>query len=125
MAISSGTIAGKIRAMTFVRTVTENQIPVVDITALVRGEAAADVGEEVHVDIVEDTLTHEERLGGDLLLCNARPEQQRSVDIFSLHDLFHGEGPHDINGLTRVVAFAVPRSHSKDRIAIRHAGLLI
>ena len=88
-------------------------------------EAAADMGEEVNVDIVEDTLTHEERLGGDLLLRNARPEQELSVDIFSLHDLFHGEGPHDIHGLTRVVAFAVPRSHSKDRIAIRHAGLLI
>ena len=34
--------------MTFVRTVTENQIPVVDITALVRGEAAADVGKSLH-----------------------------------------------------------------------------
>ena len=34
--------------MTFVRTVTENQIPVVDITALVRGEAAVDVGKSLH-----------------------------------------------------------------------------
>ena len=48
MAISSGTIAGKLRAMTFARTVTEDQIPVVDITALVRGEADADVGKSLH-----------------------------------------------------------------------------
>lgn len=48
MAISSDTIAGKIRAMTFVRTVTENQIPVVDITALVRDEAVVDVGKSLH-----------------------------------------------------------------------------
>ena len=48
MAISLGTIAGKIRAMTFVRTVTEDQIPVVDITALVRGETDTDVGKSLH-----------------------------------------------------------------------------
>ncbi len=88
-------------------------------------EARAHVGEEVHVDVVEDALPHEVRLGGDLLLGDARPDEERAVDVLPLHDLLHGQGGDDVDGLPGVVPLAVARRHGEDGIAVRHARLLV
>ena len=83
------------------------------------------MGEQVHVDIVEDALAHEIRLGRDLLFGHTRPDQKGPINVLALHDLLHGERSYDVHGLAGVMSLTVPGGHANDRITIGDTGLLV
>ena len=87
-------------------------------------EIVADVREERDVDILEEALTHEVRLGADQFLGRTRPDADRARQLLALHDLLHGDGGRDVHRLTGVVALAVPGRAFDHRRVVRHPGFL-
>ena len=87
-------------------------------------EIVADVREERDVDVLEEALAHEVRLGPDQLLGRARPDADRARQLLALHDLLHRDRGGDVHRLPGVVALAVPGRAFDHRRVVGDAGLL-
>ena len=87
-------------------------------------EVVADVREERDVDILEEPVAHEVRLGADQLFRGARPDADRAGQLLALHDLLHRDRRRDVHGLAGVVAFAVARRAFDHRRVVGDARLL-
>ena len=88
-------------------------------------ELVADVGEEIRVDVLEYSRSHEERLSRDLLLGDARPEHERAANLLAHHHVLHGERGEDVQRHTAVVPFAVSGRARYESRARRHARRLV
>ena len=56
-------------------------------------EVVADVREERDVDVLEEPVADEVRLGADQLFGDARPDPDRARQLLALHDLLHARSP--------------------------------
>src|SRR5262245_65561172 len=80
--------------------------------------------EQIDVDIADHAGTDVVHLRADELFGHARPQFQRTWQLFALHDLLHRERGRDIQRDTGVVALAMTRRTFDDRIVVSDAGLL-
>ena len=87
-------------------------------------EVAADVREQVDVDVLEHAVAHEPGLRRHELFGDAGPQHDRAGQLVALHDPLHGDRRDDVERHAGVVAFAVTRRALDDRIVIRDARLL-
>ena len=115
--------AGPVRALALEQ-VLDRHHAVAPALAPARGHVAADVRVEDDVDIVEEARLDVVGLGPELLLGDARPDDEGAGQVLALHDLLDREGRGDVEGLARVVPLAVAGGAGDEGIAVRDAGLL-
>ena len=111
---------GAVRGRSLERVFDGHEAGAVDVAPR-RAEARADVGEQHGVDAVEPAVTDEPRLGGEQLLGDTGPHDDRARQPLALHDLFHRERGDDVDRLTGVVTFAVAGRAVDQRLAIGDA----
>ena len=83
-----------------------------------------DVREQRDVDILEEAVPDEVRLGAEELFGGPRPDPDRPGKLLPLHDLLHRDRRGDVDRLSRVVSLAVSRPAFDQRVAVGDAGLL-
>src|SRR5215204_1939236 len=70
----------------------------------------ADVGKKGDADIFEEPLADVIGLRADQLLSGAGPDPNRPGKLFTFHQLLHRKRSGDVDGLSRIVTFAVAGS---------------
>ena len=83
------------------------------------GEVAADMDEQRRVHVLEHTVAHEERLGAEGFLGDARPDDERARQLVAVEDLLHRESRSDDQRMSGVVSFTVP-GRASNQLFPRH-----
>ena len=80
--------------------------------------------EQRDIGVLEQSRAHQECLARHLLFGDARPQQQRTIDLVALHELLHHDRGHDVHGLPRVVSFTMTGAARHHRVLVAHARLV-